>query len=179
MRRRKRMLATDGVGGAKVRGVQAGEECVCFWKVGVLTCTEATICSCSWPSLKKRHWQDGHFSKALLSSIAIRLQPSGEQPEWGVMMKHMIVHWLPYHICLCTFLKLPSSSLFFFFYLRPLRRIHQGTAKVFSLQGWLEILWIQVENPLVSVCCFSVSCWSMANTSTFFLSKNKKYLYYN
>lgn len=121
MKRKKRMHGTDGAGGDKVGGVQAGEGCVCFWRVGVLTRTETTICSCSWPPLKKRQWQDGHFSKALLSSIIIRLQLSGEQPETSVMSsfmtwkeQQMSVHWSSCRKCLRSFLKLLSFAVFFF-----------------------------------------------------------------
>lgn len=149
----------DGAGGDKVGGAQAGEGCVCCWWVGVLTRTQTTICSCSWPSLKKRHWQDGHFSKAPLSSIIIRLQPSGEQPERGVMSsfttlkyKQVIVHWSPCRKCLRAFLKLLSFSysLYLSLWSPSSEENSSWNWKVFAPEDGHKISWIQVENPLVS-----------------------------
>lgn len=136
----------DGAGGDKVGGAQAGEGCVCCWWVGVLTRTQTTICSCSWPSLKKRHWQDGHFSKAPLSSIIIRLQPSGEQPERGVVSsfttlkyKQVIVHWSPCRKCLRAFLKLLSFSYSLSLFIISVL----GGEFIMELEGFCSWRWTQ------------------------------------
>lgn len=124
VKRRKKGCKRRQTGRVEIRsGVSRQVKTVCvFGGWGVLTCIATTICSRSWPSLNRRHWQDGHFSEATLSSIIIRLQPSGQRPEPGVMSsfmtlkyKQMIVHWSAYHQCLWTFLKLLSFSLPLFF----------------------------------------------------------------